>query len=117
MSLKEKLLEKKKRKLAELKKAKEAAEQARSNSPTKADSSGDGKVAEKKSPLNVKAPAFVPNPFALKKAAAEMAAKSPKADTTNEDGEMKESEDKVGEAPTIGSASTGSVFGGGSKAP
>ncbi len=122
MSMKEKILEKK-RKLAELKKAKEAAEQVRSNSPTppaakKPDNSGDGKIVEKKSPLNVKAPAFVPNPFALKKAAAQMAAKSPKADSTNEDGEMKESEDKVGETPTFGSASsTGSVFGGGSKAP
>merc|ERR1711935_544292 len=50
-----------------------------------------------------------------KEAVVAMAAKSasPKTNSTDEDGELKESEEKT---PTIANAATGSVFGGGAKA-
>jgi len=140
MSLKDKLMEKK-RKLMELKKAKEAKlEESNSSEPVpaepdakrnKTDNSDEGKVTETatskpqekpaKPALDPKAAAFVPNVSALKSAAAAMAAKSasPKTKSASEDGEMKEGEEKppAGQTSTFGSApaSTSSIFGGGAK--
>jgi len=141
MSLKDKLMEKK-RKLMELRKAKEAKQEVSNTSKpvsiepdakrNKTESS-DGKLTEAaisksqdKTPspapaLNAKAASFVPNANALKEAAAAMAAKaaSPKANSTGEDGELKESGEKpvTEQTSATGGAtsSTASIFGGGSK--
>ena len=149
MGLKDKLMEKK-RKLLELKAAKAKAIEAKkedSNIPkpvsaepdakrNKIDNSVEGKATTETAAsktqikiappnLDAKAATFAPNVSAafIKEAAAKMAAKSAsrKADSTSEDGEMKESEEKplTGQTSAIGIAgsSTGSIFGGGTKAP
>jgi nucleoprotein TPR len=140
MGLKDKLMEKK-RKLMELKAAKAKAIEAKkedSNIPepvsaepdakrNKTDNSVEGKATETATPKPQfkNAPPRVPNVASafIKEAAAKMAAKSAsrKADSTSEDGELNESEEKplMGQTPMIGIAgsSAGSIFGGGTKTP
>jgi len=142
MSLKDKLMEKK-RKLIELKKAKEARledsndQESFSVEPiskrNKTESGIDKETTTSKpqdnsttTSLNPKVAAFVPNVTVLKEAAAKMTAKvaspdnNPTKGVPNEDCELKESEGKPleGQTSTLNSpgSSSGNVFGGGTKA-